>query len=93
MLSEYIKDSRKNFGVGEYDLKFMEHIVLKLGEDSLTREMGALSKLGRDQHQRCKDPGTREPEDIFGAGLFLAWKEPPSPLLSCLLPILALCAP
>ena len=65
MLSEYIKDSRKNFGVGEYDLKFMEHIVLKLGEDSLTREMGALSKLGRDQHQRCKDPGTREPEDIL----------------------------
>ena len=39
--------------------------MLKLGEDSLTREMGALSKLGRDQDQRCKDPGTREPEDIL----------------------------
>lgn len=49
----------------EYYLNFTEHIVLKLGEDSLTREMGALSKLGRDQDQRCKDPGTREPEDIL----------------------------
>ena len=41
-----VKDSRKNFGVYEYYLNFTEHIVLKLGEDSLTREMGALSKLG-----------------------------------------------
>ena len=65
ILGEYIKDSRKNFGVYEYFLNFMEPIVLKLGEDSLTMEIGALSMLGRDQDQRCKDPGTRKPEDIL----------------------------
>ena len=65
ILGEYIKDSRKNFGMVEYYLKFMEPIVLELGEDRLTREMGALSKLRRDQDQRCKDPGMREPKDIL----------------------------
>ena len=64
ILGGCIKEARKNFDVVVYCLKVTEHTMLKLGEESSTREMRALPELGRDQDQRYKDPEAGEPEDI-----------------------------